>query len=49
MNEPKPPPEFHAECGASDGFSVCTEPLGHLLSPHWDRRTQHEWPQEDDG
>lgn len=36
------------ECGASDGFSVCTEPPGHGPT-HWDRRTQHEWSDADEG
>jgi hypothetical protein len=33
-------------CGASDGFSVCTEPDGHG-GPHYDRSTDHEWDDDD--
>ena len=33
-------------CNATDGFSVCTEPTGHGPT-HWDRRTQHEWSDND--
>jgi len=46
-----PPPRRELRCGASDGFSVCTEPPGH--GPvHYDRATDHEWTDEgwlDDG
>jgi hypothetical protein len=34
------------DCNETDGFSFCTEPAGH--GPvHWDRRTQHEWSDEE--
>lgn len=34
------------DCNATDGFSVCTELAGHGPT-HWDRRTQHEWSDEE--
>jgi len=33
-------------CGASDGFSVCTESPDHP-GKHYDRATDHEWDDED--
>lgn len=35
------------DCNATDGYSFCTiKPPGH--GPvHWDRRTQHEWSDEE--
>lgn len=48
MPEPQPKPSTPVEglCNASDGFSSCTENVGHA-PPHWDNRTQHEWADED--
>ena len=45
-------PEIHGseprdgDCNATDGFSVCTSAPGH--GPvHWDRRTSHEWADDE--
>ena len=38
--------QTNGDCNATDGFSVCTEPTGHGPT-HWDRRTQHEWSDND--
>lgn len=49
MSDPdlKPSQPEPGQCGASDGYSACTEPPGH--GPvHWDRRTQHEWSDEEE-
>jgi hypothetical protein len=36
------------ECGATDGYSTCTNPLGHMGNVHWDKYTQHEWADDGD-
>jgi hypothetical protein len=35
-------------CNATDGFSVCTNPDPGHGPVHWDRRTQHEWHDENE-
>jgi len=44
--ELKSGPATRDQCNATDGYSVCTEPPGHGPT-HWDRRTQHEWSDDD--
>jgi hypothetical protein len=47
MSEPdlQPSEPLKGDCNATDGFSVCTEAPGHGPT-HWDRRTRHEWSDE---